>query len=380
MQKFTLKESKGVVLPVLILLMKVNRPVSVTYLVDEIDSSDKTICKALRFLQKKEAVTQIGRLYQYCGDEYQLPLYWGERIEPADPSPASYQAELPGIGRQAEKFSGKIPESGKFPVIKRSTNDIIRDHEARIRALEAELAALKSGEIPERIEQKTSTFVQKSNENSENFPETGEIPTFYGEFSDDDNNPSLLSSTTVIDIKDDHNDAGKFPNSGKIPEISRDEYISLINDIDRYYGSLDYGIPAYPEYAAVKPYDDEAQEFIDDLVRLQPSKKAVEFFIPRTKNFDNLIEWLSLNHFEAKKKLLEYYGFGGKMMVDILKDKSITLSQIDYHYQYWKLHEKDLPKWTLGTVGSRILQKYDLLSANTSDPLKINCLDEYEEA
>ena len=62
MQKFSLKESKGVILPVLILLMKINRPVSVTYLVDELDSSDKTICKALRFLQKKEAVTQVGRL------------------------------------------------------------------------------------------------------------------------------------------------------------------------------------------------------------------------------------------------------------------------------------------------------------------------------
>lgn len=380
MQKFTLKESKGVVLPVLILLMKVNRPVSVTYLVDEIDSSDKTICKALRFLQKKEAVTQIGRLYQYCGDEYQLPLYWGERIEPADPSPASYQAELPGIGIQAEKFSGKIPESGKFPVpSKRSTNDIIQDHEARIRALEAELAALKSGEIPERIEQKTSTFVQNSIENSEKFPKTGEIPTKSGEFSDVNFkttttiNESINNQEKLIVVEEKNPESGKIPDSEKIPENLTDEEIEDRFEINRnaaleYWRQkdsyeLDYKAPEYKK--------EEYEEFLD----LDGDPEIFEFILPRAASPDVVKKWLGLSRKQAKEKLARLFGFWGEGLGELINRDDIHLQNIDYAYWDWRKNEKDKPNIKIGIVLMRILNHYDELSAKNSAPLEYKYLE-----
>lgn len=356
MQKINLRELKGAPLSIILaIVMAGNRNVSVSYLVTETGYSDKTINSGLDLLRDRQIITQTGRCrYQLTGQNVQLPLYWGETTEPVNPSPASDQPALFELDGQVEKFSGKISGSGKFPELEKRVCEL----EKRV----SELEMRKNSELVPEI-----------------LPKSGENPDENGEFPHDDINNTSLSLSDISVNKNNNHDAGNFPESGKNPEISREEYIELLKDIDNDYRRFDGDERKYPEYAIVYANCEETQEFLDKLVELQPSKKAVEFFVPRTKSYKKLISWLSLSHFDAKKKLLEYYGFGGRMLVDILSNKNISLSEIDYQYQYWKLHEKDLPKWTLGTVGSRILQGFDRLSARTSEALKINCLDALEE-
>jgi len=351
MNKLNLRELKGAPLSIILaIVMAGNRNVSVSYLVTETGYSDKTINSGLDLLRNRQIVTQTGRCrYQLTGENVQLPLYWGETMEPVNPSPASEQPALFELGSGAENFSGKNNNTGKIPEL-----------EYRISMLEKRVTNIEnrknSGPEPEKLR------------------EVVEIPAKTGEISDDRSlNQSLLcNSSTNININDD--ETGKSPETGKIP-VSRDEYIELLNDLDRTYGKYENGFRKYPEYAAVDAIG-EGSSFVDELVKLQPSLQAVEFFVPRVSNFEQLISWLSLSRNEAKKKLLDFYGISGRMMTEIMNNKNISLAEIDYHYQYWKLHEQDLPKWTLGTVGSRIIRGYDRRSAITSEPLQINCLDE----
>ena len=369
-QKLNLRELKGAPLSIILaIVMTGNRTVSVSWLVMETGWSEKTIKKGLNLLMDSQIMTLTGyNRYQLTGENVQLPLYWGETIEPANPSPASDQPALFELGDGAENFSGKnsglgFRHPGKSPDLEKRVTAL----EKRVSELEKRnISGLESGNFPE-----TSASQMVIDGKS---PETGEIPAESGNFTDDRFiNQSLLSNIPE-DIKINNDECGNSPESGKNP-VSKDEYIEVLNELDRVYGRYEDGFRKYPEYGQVDAIG-EGSDFVDDLVRLQPSLQAVEFFVPRVSHFDRLIEWLSLSRNEAKKKLLDYYGISGRMMAEIMNDKRISLQEIDYHYQYWKLHEKDLPKWTLGTVGSRIIRGYDKRSAVTSEPLKINCLDE----
>jgi len=359
MQKLNLRELKGAPLSIILAIMMAgNRNVSVSYLCTETGYSDKTVNSGLELLRGRQIITQTGRnRYQLTGENVQLPLYWGETTEPADPSPASEQPSLFEYEDGAEKFSrknsglaipGKIPESGKIP-----------EMEARIMALEARVTALESGKIPETVE--------ISGELSGNFPKTGEIPAESGEFPHDDFKSSS-STYTDIQINQHDDDAEK---SGKIPE--KEEIRNLINQIDNEYSRYEYGYRKYPDFMATDI--DEHPELLEDLAEIQPNAEVLEFALTRTASIDAFMEWVKLSKKQAKKKLLDYFGINGHMQCDIVKNDDISLFEIDYHYWNWKLNETEKPNVTLGTIGSRILKQFDRLTAKTSDPLKFCYLE-----
>ena len=372
MKKFTLKESKGIILPVLILMMKVNRPVNVTYLMDEIGSSDKTVNKALRFLEKKDAVMRVGKFWQFCGDEYQLPLYWDERLEAGSGHQA--QLELPGLNIQPGNFTGRIAEVGKNPEIKRSSNDLYQNHENRIRALEEEMRVLKSGKIPNtgkipnnsqtiisgKFSEKTSVISGRNLPNhSENSSEIGEIPDETEEFSD------LLKTTTTTNT--DKSNIEILPVLENDPEKNPDdEYIRIagrIKDLNDYYCQSEYGLPKFPNYA---PIDDE---IMNDIAKLHPDNRVLDFILPRAYSVSELCRWCRMSFNEAKEKLLKIYGIYGKYQKMIMDNPDISLDEMDYHYQKWKAEVKDHPEYGVQIVGHRIANRFDLESGRTADPL-----------
>jgi len=363
MQKLDLKECKGVILPVLILMAKVSRPVSVTYLVDELDSSDKTIGKALRKLQKKEIVMQVGRLYQYCGDEYQLPLYWGETVEALNPSPASEQPPLFELGSGAENFSRKNSGLGfesaagvsVIPSVKKSGN--FPGLEQRVMDLERRVSVLEGG---------ISSVI-------------GKIPAENGVFSD-------VNLTTTRSINPENDDkqvvvleAEKIPESEEIPENdvpaekfeTQEEYLQLMRELQDYYKQRDhFGCPVFKDYALIP------DDVMEKVAEMRPDCRVLEYILPRTAYADVLFEWCGLSFQEAKKKLLAEVGIFGKYEGQIMANTDISLVEIDYHYWKWKLYEeKDHPEWKIQMIGHRIANQFDRQSARTSDPLKFGWIE-----
>jgi hypothetical protein len=350
MQKLNLRELKGAPLSIILaIVMAGNRNVSVTWLMAETGYSDKTIRSGLDILRSRQIVTQTGRCrYQLTGENVQLPLYWSETTEPADPSPASSQPTLFELGSGAENFSGKKTGSGKFP-----ESGKIPELEMRVSMLEKRVFELEKR--------------KNSGKDAENFRNLVEIPADFGEFSDDDFKSSS-SINTDIEINHHDDDAGE---SGKIPD--KEEIRSLMKQVDDEYCRYEHGYRKYPDYMAADIDNDP--ELLEELVKIQPDAEVLEFAMTRTASYDSFLEWVKLSQKQAKKKLLDYFGINGRMQCDIVKNDDISLFEIDYHYWNWKLNEQNRPNVTLGTIGSRILKQFDRLTAKTSDPLKFSYLE-----
>lgn len=106
-ENFTLADIKGAPISIMVFLsLNGNRAVSVSELAAETGFSEKPIRKGLRDLQCLGMVVspRVNR-YQLTGQEYQLPLSWGEKVLPSGDSP-----ELSGV------FPGK---AGVSPELER---------------------------------------------------------------------------------------------------------------------------------------------------------------------------------------------------------------------------------------------------------------------
>lgn len=246
MEKLNLRELKGAPLSIILaILMAGNRSVSVSWLVTETGYSDKTVNSGLDLLRSRQIITQTGRCrYQLTGENVQLPLYWGEKVERVNPSPASDQPALFELGDGVENFSlgnfsqgsgtggqgsvgcgqgsvagcqlpvtGVFPESGIFPGLEMRVSEL----EKRVGALEKrnfseiEVSEVgispKTGKIPENSNDCQTIF-------SGNSPKSGEIPDESGEI------PDLININNELN-KDPDKNINLFINSdesGEIPE------------------------------------------------------------------------------------------------------------------------------------------------------------------
>lgn len=345
MQKLNLRELKGAPLSIILaIVMSGNRNVSVSYLVTETGYSDKTINSGLDMLRSRQIVTQTGRCrYQLTGENIQLPLYWGETTEPADPSPASDQPALFELGTGAEKFSGKISKTGKIPEL-----------EYRIARLEKRVSDIENRKNSEEKPEKIRNLI--------------EIPAETGEIPDDNNLLLSLSPSTETNINQDHNNnaSGKIPENGKIPTF--EESLKMIEDVNGYYCETNYGDRIFPDYLSLE-HDD-----MKTIAELHPDPDVISFAIPRSSTIEALKRWAGFNYQQAKEELLRFIGITGKMAAAIMADNKVTLEEIDFHYWDWQKHKEERPTWTIGTVGSRIIRGFDRLAAKTSDPLNFGYL------
>ncbi len=352
--KLNLRELKGAPLSIILAIMMAgNRTVSVSYLCTETGYSDKTISSGLDLLRGRQIVTETRRNhYQLTGGNVQLPLYWNERTEPADPSPASFQDELPGLRSPAGNFSegnfqpGKFPKSGKIP---ENLAGEIPEMKARISALEAEVAALKSGifpgsgEIPERNEKKSSILY-------ENSPKIGEIPTETEEIPNDDIKSSTSINTNQY-IKN-HDDETEYRE--KFLDI-----LSTLRNADMPGGMIQYKDPE-----------------IDQLISQHADLDLVEFVLPAASSFNAALKWLHYKDTKlAKIELCKIFGIYRKYRLIFSNREDITLHAIAYHYWKWRLTESDNDRITLGTVISRISNHFDQLKVESSWPLMCGYLD-----
>lgn len=108
-EKLNVRALKGAPLSIVIVLMLQRRSVSHSLLCQETGYSDRTVTQALEYLTSNQIVTRAGHSgFQLTGENYQLPLYWDEKTEPADPSPALSAPETSLPEAASENFSEKI--------------------------------------------------------------------------------------------------------------------------------------------------------------------------------------------------------------------------------------------------------------------------------
>ena len=163
--KINVRALKGAPLSIVIVLMLQRRSVSHALLCQETGYSDKTVTQGLEYLISNQIVTRTGHTgFQLTGENYQLPLYWSETIEPVDPSPALDPAALPLPDRPAEKF---LPENSESENVKITTLEKkIEDLTARIEVLEAEKRKNYESEQPEIV---NSSLINNQSNNTDTY-------------------------------------------------------------------------------------------------------------------------------------------------------------------------------------------------------------------
>lgn len=239
MEKLNLRELKGAPLSIILaIVMAGNRSVSVSWLVTETGYSDKTVNSGLDLLRSRQIITQTGRCrYQLTGENVQLPLYWGEKVEPVNPSPASDQPALFDFGGGGENFSGEnfssgqwsvasgqksgnFPESGKIPELEKRVSEL----EKRVTMLEKRnfsgIQGSESGNSPEISGQWSVVSVQESG----NSPESGEIPGESGDFPDLINLNKENNTDPDMDVSCLILSETEKSETGKIPDLVLDNY------------------------------------------------------------------------------------------------------------------------------------------------------------
>ena len=328
-QKLNLRELNGAPISIILaIFMNENRNCSVSWLCAETGYSDKTIANGLEVLRSRQIVTETRRnRYQLVGKNVQLPLYWGETTEPADPSPASYQAELPGMTGQVEKFSRKNSGSEKF------LSGKIPEMERRISALEAEVAALKSGISPKIRE----------------IPdETGENPDVNLLTTTKRNTDIEINNVVVVD-------SGEIPESGKNPE-RQEQQTENIQDYLRLM----------QRNGCASLYD---QADFEEILAADPDPEVLEFVLPRATTKEAAKKWIGYNRSVLKNRIGIIFGFWGKALEEMTKREDIHAVCMDYHYWYWYDNEQARPELKIGVVASRILNHQDEFKAQNSDRL-----------
>ena len=146
-KQLNVRALKGAPLSIVIVLMLQKRSVSHALLCQETGYSDRTVTQGLEYLISNQIVTRMGHTgFMLTGDNYQLPLYWDERTEPADPSPTFELSEAPAVEVIPENFSRKNYESENRKIYDLEVQ--ILQLEARISALEAEKVVKNTTESP----------------------------------------------------------------------------------------------------------------------------------------------------------------------------------------------------------------------------------------
>ena len=321
-QKLNLRELKGAPLSIILaIVMSGNRTVSMSFLCTETGYSDKTVANGLNMLRDRQIITETRRNhYQLTGNNYQLPLYWDEKIEPSS-SVSQQQEELPGI-------SGDFPESGIIPV---RSNNILEDHEARIRALEAEIASLKAG----------------------NSTKTGEIP----------NDPESVSSAQT----------GNSPKeSGEIPTLINNQSKNIDTENEKSLIDCAEILDQYHRYGQGCQFtESQLQELGAAAVDLD----VLEFVLPRAHSFESAMEWVKRDMRHAKYHLLKRLGVTMPALQKLTDDPDVSLWLIDYSYWKWYLVERvERPGLTLGWVVAKIQKGYDRITAENTSPCQVRFL------
>ena len=365
MNKLNLRELKGAPLSIILaIVMAGNRNVSVSYLVTETGYSDKTVNSGLDLLRTRQIITQTGRCrYQLTGENVQLPLYWGETTEPADPSPASDQPTLFELGSGAEKFSGKKSGSGKFPETGK-----IPELEYRVAMLEKRVSAIENR--------------KNSGKDAENFRNPVEIPAKNGEIPDDDIKSSSLINTDINNLE---NDDEKTAESGIFPDPESDDRDDGgLNEYERQCCDIIQSYRVARRDVNNRHFEDGIQwtnEQAWDLIDMHADPKLLEFVLPRAATFEAAKKWLGYKTLRlAKYQLCKKFGIYKKLQRDFADRADIDLYAIDFHYWNWRLNEAENPKITLGTVISRIDKHFDEDRMKSIDWLKDKYLDLEETA
>lgn len=307
--KLNIRALKGAPLSILIVLITQRRSVSHAFLCAETGYSDKSVTQGLNYLVSNQIVTRIGHSgFQLTDGNYQLPLYWNEQVEPANPSPALNGTGEPTLFDLPEKISRKnsdieISETGKNPTL-----------EERVSALESEILRLKD---------------QINRKNSENI---GEIP--------DDIKSSSINPDT---------DKGKTDD-----EYSRNFYDLYESSLDQYKGCQLLEL---------------SREQLEKLARIHADLDRWEFVITRAPSYEVAEKWLKFDKKAAKFELCNQLGIKQQMQRDITNADDVNLFEIDWHYWHWRMSESDNKKITLGTIGFRILHHFGNQMANNSGPI-----------
>ena len=224
-EHFSLADVKAAPLSIMVYLsMNGNRAVSVTDLAAETGFTEKPIRKGLDKLQELGVVVSPRKnRYQLTGREYQLPLSWGEQVLPSGDSPVisgyipgkagnspelerrvsllekavfGYQDQVPGDSPEMQgdyplwdsetdeepevevlprvEYSGNIPgKLGVYPYQKEQRQVVSGQWSGKVPE--------NQGEIPERVEVKSSTHFENESETGDIPEEAGIIPEKTGD-------------------------------------------------------------------------------------------------------------------------------------------------------------------------------------------------------
>lgn len=317
MQQINVRALKGAPLSIVIVLMLQRRSVSHSLLCQETGYSDRTVTQALEYLTSNQIVTRAGHSgFQLTGDSYQLPLYWEEKTEPADPSPALAAPEISLPEAAPENFSGKKYESENEVIVKITTM------ENRIRELEDRITALESAENRKFYDLKPAEIVNS----------TPLINESINKDTDKEVNQDLLINSELREICDEYN------------RRNRD------------------GI-CYTDLQ------------LDQLIRMNPDPEVLEFVLPRARTFESAQKWAKFDIRHVKYHLLKMFGVGMPALQRITDNTDISIWMIDYHYWYWYLMEQQShPNLKLGWAVSKMEKCLDKLKAENSDPLQYRYL------
>ena len=244
-----LPDLKGAPLSILVFLsMTGNRAVSVTELAKATGFTEKPIRAGLEKLKAIGMITSPQNFrYQLPGAEYQLPLSWGEKIQPVGNSPY-YSGNIPGMSgeipellervEQLERavFGDQLPAAGEIPektreIPEAALLDTGKDDDVEIID---EPRAEYSGNIPGKMG--VFPFERKQNANAGKMVEvkgqwaTGEIPGKTGDFPE---NTGEIPGDQLPADEDLRSRTGEIPEkSGNIPGRTGDFPEMLINNIN----------------------------------------------------------------------------------------------------------------------------------------------------
>ena len=278
MQQINVRALKGAPLSIVIVLMLQRRSVSHSLLCQETGYSDRTVTQALEYLTSNQIVTRAGHSgFQLTGDSYQLPLYWDEKTEPADPSPALSAPEISLPEAAPKNFPEKKYDSENDVIVKITTM------ENRIRELEDRITALESAENRKFYDLKPAEIVNSAPLINESINKETDIP---------------IKQDCLID--------------------------SIVEDYRRDPGrGIDYS-------------DDEMAQ----LRNLNPDPDVLEFVLPRAGDFQTAKKWCGYDLRKLKYNLLRRFGVAMPALQRITDDPEISPWLIDFHYWRWYLDAK----------------------------------------
>lgn len=313
-QKLNVRALKGAPLSIIITLMlQGGKTVSHGFLCQETGYSDRTVTQGLEYLVSNQIVSRCGHSgFALTGENYQLPLYFDEKIEPLNPSPASIAEPVLIPEAAPEKFSGEK----------------INPEIVKITTLEKEVENLKS-EILRLSEAVKALQIVNSTKTE----------------------PEIVNSAPLINES--------INTDTKIIQDSLIDSGNDLSDIVNWY----------------KAHNRDGLEYTDDqfkkLTALYPDSEVLEFILPRASSFEVAFKWAQYDLKHAKYHLLKYFGIAMPALQRITENKEISLWQIDYHYWHWYLVDQDRNRnLTLGWAVKKIENGYDRQTAENAPVAK----------